>query len=65
LWNCKVKRAAVQNPYVSGNNYCIGLKGQKVPGHFKDRPEAIWEGLNEEGLEPSSLYAAQLNARKK
>ena len=64
LWNCTVKRAAVQNPYVSGNNYCIGLKGEKVPGHFKDRPDAIWEGLNKEGLEPKSLYATQLKARK-
>ncbi|RYZ24919.1 MAG: hypothetical protein EOO10_19610, partial [Chitinophagaceae bacterium] len=42
LWNCTVKRSAVQSPYgVSGNNYCIGLKGEKVAGHFKDRPEAI------------------------
>jgi hypothetical protein len=65
LWNCTVKRAAVQSPYgVSGNNYCIGLKGEKVPGHFKDRPEAIWEGLNQEGLQPKSLYEAQLKARK-
>src|SRR5829696_1672044 len=33
VWNCTVRRAAVQNPYVSGNNYCIGLKGEKRPGH--------------------------------
>ena len=66
LWNCRVKAAAVQSPYgVSGNNYSIGMKGQKVPGHFKDRPEGIWEGLNEDGLEPKSLYEAQLKARKK
>src|SRR5215203_1357473 len=49
LWNCTVRRAAVQSPYgISGNNYCIGLKGEKVAGHFKDRPEAVWEGLNQE-----------------
>jgi len=66
LWNCTVRRAAVQSPYrISGNNYCIGLKGEKVAGHFKDRPEAIWEGLNQEGLQPKSLYLAQLKARKK
>ena len=65
LWNCTVRRAAVQNPYVSGNNYSIGLKGEKVPGHFKDRPEGIWEGLNQDGLEPKSLYEAQLRARQK
>ena len=66
LWNCTVKSAAVQNPYgISGNNYSIGMKGRKVAGHFKDRPEGIWEGLNEDGLEPVSLYEAQLKARKK
>lgn len=66
LWNCTVKSAAVQNPYgVSGNNYSIGTKGKKVPGHFKDRPEGIWEGLNEEGLEPGSLYMAQVRERRK
>lgn len=65
LWNCTAKQAAVQSPYgISGNNYCIGLKGEKVPGHFKDRPEGIWEGLNREGLQPQSLYEAQLKARK-
>jgi len=65
LWNCTVKKAAVQSPYgISGNNYCIGLKGEKAPGHFKDRPEAVWEGLNQGGLQPASLYAAQLKARK-
>jgi len=65
LWNCTAKTAAVQSPYgISGNNYCIGLKGEKVPGRFKDRPDAIWEGQNQEGLQPKSLYEAQLKARK-
>ena len=66
LWNCTVKSAVVQSPYgISGNNYSIGMKGKKVAGHFKDRPDGIWEGLNEEGLEPKSLYEAQLKERKK
>jgi hypothetical protein len=65
VWNCTVKTAAVQNPYVSGKNYCIGLKGEKLPGHFKDRPDAIWEGQNQEGLEPKSLYEAQLKQRRR
>lgn len=66
LWNCTVKSAAVQNPYgISGNNYSIGMKGKQLAGHFKDRPQGIWEGLNEDGLEPRSLYEAQLKARKK
>jgi hypothetical protein len=65
LWNCTVKRAAVQSPWANGKNYCIGLKGEKVPGHFKDRPDGEWEGQNKEGLQPRSLYMAQLQARKK
>jgi hypothetical protein len=64
LWNCTVKKAAVQSPWANGKNYCIGLKGQKVPGHFKDRPDGEWEGQNKDGLEPQSLYIAQLKARK-
>lgn len=64
LWNCTVRKAAVQNPYVSGHNYCIGLKGQKAPGHFKNRPDAVWEGQNQKGLQPTSLYLAQLKARQ-
>jgi hypothetical protein len=65
LWNCTVKRAAVQSPWANGKNYCIGLKGEKVPGHFKDRPDGEWEGQNKDGLQPQSLYMAQLQARKK
>ena len=64
LWNCTVKRAAVQSPYVNGKNFCIGLKGAKAPGRFKDRPDGEWEGQNQEGLTPGSLYEAQLKARK-
>lgn len=63
LWNCTAKRAAVQNPWVSGKNYCIGLKGEKYDGRLKGRPAAEWEGQNKEGLEPASLYMAQLKAR--
>jgi hypothetical protein len=65
LWNCKAKRAAVQSPWVSGLNYAIGLQGQKYPGRFTGRPDGFWEGRNKQGLNPSSLYLAQLAARKK
>jgi hypothetical protein len=64
LWNCTVKRATVQSPWVNGKNYCIGLKGEKAEGRFKDRPDGEWEGQNKEGLQPESLYMAQLKARK-
>jgi hypothetical protein len=63
LWNCKAKAAAVQSPYVNGKNYCIGLKGKKSAGRFKDRPDGEWEGQNKDGLEPASLYAAQYEER--
>lgn len=65
IWNCTVKRAAIQNPWVSGNNYCIGLKGEKYQGRLEGRPDAIWEGQNKEGLQPPSLYQVQLKQKKK
>jgi hypothetical protein len=65
LWNCTVKRAAVQSPWASGKNYCIGLKGEKYDGRLKGRHDGEWEGQNKEGLQPASLYLAQLKARQK
>jgi hypothetical protein len=64
VWNCTVRKAAIQNPWVSGKNYCIGLKGEKYEGRLKGRPDAEWEGQNKEGLQPASLYMAQVKARK-
>jgi hypothetical protein len=63
VWNCTVSKAAVQQPWVSGQNYCIGLHGGKDAGHFKDRYDGYWEGQNKKGLEPTSLYIAQFKAR--
>ena len=63
LWNCRARRVAVQNPWTSGSNYSLGTKGRKYPGHFKDRPDGIWEGLDESNVVPRSLYVAQLMAR--
>lgn len=63
LWNCRANRAIVQKPWASGNNYNIGMKGNYYPGHFKDREEGVWEGLNKGNLIPRSLYQAQLQAR--
>ena len=65
VWNCTVKRAAIQNPWASGKNYAIGLKGEKYHGRLKERPDAEWEGQNQDGLQPASLYEAQLRMRKK
>lgn len=64
LWNCRVGRAAVQSPWVSGKNYSIGTKGERYPGVFKDRPDGVWEGHNETNVFPRSLFVAQLLARR-
>ena len=64
-WNCTVKRAAIQSPWASGKNYCIGLKGEKYNGRLNGRPDAEWEGQNQDGLQPSSLYMSQLKERMK
>ncbi len=63
LWNCRAERATVQKPWASGNNYNIGMKGNHYPGHFKDREDGVWEGLNKGNLIPRSLYQAQIQAR--
>ncbi|MFT3827181.1 MAG: hypothetical protein QM731_24860 [Chitinophagaceae bacterium] len=64
LWNCTAQKVAVQNPWASGKNYCIGLKGSQVEGRLKGRPNGEWEGQNKEGLQPASLYMAQVKAKK-
>ena len=63
LWNCKVKNATVQNPWVNGNNYAVGVHGKKTEGRLRGRPDGLWEGQNQGGLEPASLFEAQLKAR--
>ncbi|MBW4889235.1 hypothetical protein KXQ82_05890 [Mucilaginibacter sp. HMF5004] len=63
LWNCTAAKAVVQKPWVSGENYCIGLHGGRDAGHFKDREDGYWEGQNKNGLVLTSLYMAQFKAR--
>ncbi len=63
VWNCRASQAAVQSPWVSGKNYCIGLIGKKYSGRFGDRPYGQWEGINKPGIHPESLYEAQLQER--
>lgn len=60
LWNCTVSRSVVQNPWASGKNYVIGLKGEKYDGRLKGRPDGEWEGQNKSGLQPVSLFEVQL-----
>lgn len=62
FWNCTASKSAIQNPWVSGKNYVIGLTGGKYDGRLKGRQEADWEGQNQPGLMPVSLYQTQLKA---
>jgi hypothetical protein len=64
LWNCKARKICVQNPWVTGNNYCIACRAQKSNGKLPDRPNGIWEGQREINLEIESLYEAQIQARQ-
>lgn len=63
LWNCRARAAAVQNPWVSGKNYNIGMKGEQAKGRLSGRMNGVWEGQNEPNVFPRSLYIAQLMAR--
>lgn len=64
IWNCKAKSAIVENPWVTGYNWAIGVQGKKIKNKLGERPDGIWEGNNMPGLQPASLYAAQLQAKK-
>lgn len=64
LWNCKVRGAAVQNPWTSGKNYAVGVQGKKLKGRLDGKPDGEWDGLNKDGIQPASLYEAQVTARK-
>ncbi len=63
IWNCTVSKAAVQSPWISGKNYCIGLVGEKYNGRLADRPDGEWESLGSH-VNPLSLYQTQIEARK-
>jgi hypothetical protein len=63
IWNCTADKVAIQSPWVSGKNYAIGLKGEKYAGRLKGRPDGEWQGQNQSGLIPTSLFIAQLQQR--
>jgi hypothetical protein len=64
IWNCSASKAAIQDPWVSGTNYVIGLAAKKIQGRLAGRPQSEWEGSGGAGLQPASLYQAQLQDRK-
>lgn len=71
LWNCNVGtargRIGLQKPPTS-QNYAIGCTAKLITGNpvsASDFPIGYVEGQNRKGLQPESLYEAQLAARKK
>ena len=67
FWNCVAKEIICQNPWISGQNWCIGCTGEKLPGRrYKDdlvRPDGEWVSHGKQ-VEPKSLYRSQLASRK-
>ena len=66
-WNCDVKtgQILVQQP-PNAQNYSIGCFGSLIAGYGEssfNEPAGFIEGSNEEGLNPQSLFFAQLNDR--
>ncbi len=67
-WNCDVNDGylIVQKP-PTAQNYAIGCSGAKVSGVLPyaefDEPEGYIEGSNQSGLNPRSLFLAQLEER--
>jgi hypothetical protein len=64
-WNCTtgVSRIIIQKP-PTAQNYAIGCNGVVTGDGPFDHPSGYIEGTNQSGLEPRSLYLAQLNERK-
>lgn len=70
LWNCDVDAAygtiGLQKP-PTAQNYAIGCKAKKITGkpvNASDFPKGYVEGQNQDGLQPESLYEAQLRSRQ-
>ena len=65
-WNCDFGegRACIQKPPTS-QNYAIGCSAKRITGDEVDFPReaGFIEGLNTPGIEPHSLYWAQLGQR--
>jgi len=67
FWNCVAESIICQNPWINGQNWCIGCVGKKVAGRRYDdplvRPDGTWisKGIP---VEPASVYRTQFAARK-
>ena len=67
FWNCDAATLICQNPWVTGQNWCIGCSGIKKSGRkYTDgivRPDGIWKSHGKK-VTPGSLYRYQLSRRK-
>lgn len=65
MWNCNVKNGDIGLDKVpTGQNYAIGCTAHNISKYLKtnsDYTTGYIEGQNKSGLEPASLYEAQLN----
>ena len=65
FWNCEADRIVCQNPWIGGQNWCVGAIGSKDPGRLgQNRPDGVWISHGRH-VEPASLYRHQLEIRKK
>ncbi len=64
FWHCKASRSAVQDPWVSGKNYVIGMEAAPYNGRLSGRQATVWEA-GQGSLLPPSLFAAQVAERDK
>ena len=60
----RIAENGIENILIKSENWCIGLIGNKSNGRLEGRPDGEWEGFNQPGLIPSSLYEAQKTDRK-
>jgi hypothetical protein len=63
FWNCVASKAAIQDPWVSGKNYVIGMQAEPYEGRFTERTATAWESMNKSLLQPASLFITQLEER--
>ena len=63
FWNCEADRIVCQNPWIGGQNWCVGAVGSKDPGRLGlNRPDGVWIAYGMH-VSPTSLYRHQLDAR--
>lgn len=66
FWNCNAGSIVCQNPWIGGENWCVGCIGEKKKGRDHDdgleRPDGNWHSHGAH-VWPKSLYRYQLEKR--